>query len=314
MKPTSNFYKNTNSECSKKKTFWFFNLIVTATVLLSSAGTIYAKTNSSEFYMKEFDEMLIKNSMKDSFKQILYNSDEKGVVLFTINNNIEWNYPLNNEDIRSNARMSMIDLTQGFNGCYYKNLFISTFDLSTHSWTKPTEVEIDPTITREKAEQEIFFSKKTKENSEVYCCYFSKNKCSAPFILGKNINTYRNAINPVMSSDGNTLYFSSNRLGGKGGYDLYASERNSDGNWGIAYNLGSKVNSNGDEVCPIILDDEVTLVYMRKDYQNSMRDHSLLLVSTAQESGLWSDPEQLAENLKNEAECLLYADFIYNGK
>lgn len=55
---------------------------------------------------------------------------------------------------------------------------------------------------------------------------------------------------PFLSNSGDTLYFSSDMPGGYGGTDLYYSVRTHEGNWGEAVNLGSKVNTKGDERFP----------------------------------------------------------------
>ncbi len=61
---------------------------------------------------------------------------------------------------------------------------------------------------------------------------------------------------PAISPDGTTLYFVSNRPGGLGGKDLYKSEK-INGEWGIATNLGSAINTPGDEMYPYIRADGV---------------------------------------------------------
>lgn len=57
---------------------------------------------------------------------------------------------------------------------------------------------------------------------------------------------------PSLSADGNTLYFSSDMPGGKGGVDIYRATRNADGTWGNAENLGDKINTEGNEMFPFI--------------------------------------------------------------
>ncbi|HHG83515.1 MAG TPA: hypothetical protein ENJ82_02100, partial [Bacteroidetes bacterium] len=54
---------------------------------------------------------------------------------------------------------------------------------------------------------------------------------------------------PALSKDGNTMYFSSNRPGGFGGTDLYMSRKEGD-SWGTPRNLGSAINTEGDEEFP----------------------------------------------------------------
>jgi tetratricopeptide (TPR) repeat protein len=52
-----------------------------------------------------------------------------------------------------------------------------------------------------------------------------------------------------LSSDGNTLYFASNRPGGFGGFDLYKSIFDGK-NWSLPTNLGNDINTAGNEVTP----------------------------------------------------------------
>ena len=56
---------------------------------------------------------------------------------------------------------------------------------------------------------------------------------------------------PTLSSDGNKLYFSSDRPGGQGGMDIWMVEKN--GNlWSLPVNMGAKINTPGHDVFPFI--------------------------------------------------------------
>jgi hypothetical protein len=54
---------------------------------------------------------------------------------------------------------------------------------------------------------------------------------------------------PSFSADGKTLYYASNRAGGQGGFDIYKSEKKGT-IWGEAQNLGTTINTKGDEITP----------------------------------------------------------------
>lgn len=58
--------------------------------------------------------------------------------------------------------------------------------------------------------------------------------------------------NPFISSDGNTLYFSSNRDGGLGSEDIWYATKKADGAWGNVTNMGKLVNTPGEELFPYI--------------------------------------------------------------
>ncbi len=59
---------------------------------------------------------------------------------------------------------------------------------------------------------------------------------------------------PWISEDGTILYFSSDMPGGQGGADLYKAEIK-DGKWDAPENLGSSINTMGDEFYPFIAND-----------------------------------------------------------
>ena len=106
-----------------------------------------------------------------------------------------------------------------------------------------------------------------------------------------NINTKYIETSPCLSPDGNTLYFASNRPGGLGGKDIWASERLSNGNWSEPVNLGSKINSKEDEESPFLMADGATLYFSSKGH-NSYGGYDVF-TTTQNDEGLWSAPENL---------------------
>jgi len=60
-------------------------------------------------------------------------------------------------------------------------------------------------------------------------------------------NTKQDERSVFLAADGKTLYFASNRPGGKGGLDVYRLELREDGSTGGLLNLGAPVNTNRDE-------------------------------------------------------------------
>lgn len=83
--------------------------------------------------------------------------------------------------------------------------------------------------------------------------------CSAQLINGKWTNVQVLPFNseafscghPAITPDGNKIYFVSDQAGGMGGTDLYYSDF-VNGTWGPAINAGAKVNTNGNEMFPMI--------------------------------------------------------------
>jgi hypothetical protein len=82
-----------------------------------------------------------------------------------------------------------------------------------------------------------------------------------PQNLGSDINSSGSDTTPTVSLDGHTLYFASDRAGGYGGLDLYASRRHSkrdDLGWQAPVNLGANINSAANERGPAHFEDDAT--------------------------------------------------------
>lgn len=86
------------------------------------------------------------------------------------------------------------------------------------------------------------------DEKDIYVSLQDKNgKWSSPQNLGKTLNTAGNETGPFLSSDGRTLYFSSNGRPGYGDNDIFVSKRIGDGwtNWSEPLNLGPEINTSG---------------------------------------------------------------------
>lgn len=74
-------------------------------------------------------------------------------------------------------------------------------------------------------------------------------------VLPCNTNS-SSSFHPFISKDGKSLYFVSDRAGGKGGFDIYKSVLGEDGKWSVGENV-SAVNTIKDEVYPSVYDDQL---------------------------------------------------------
>lgn len=109
--------------------------------------------------------------------------------------------------------------------------------------------------------QTILIYKDDNGDGNIYTTSLNGNLWTLPKKLNDNINTTSWEPSAFISADGNTLYFTSNREGGFGGRDLYSSKKTTDGDWGIAVNLGPTINTPFDEDAPFIHPDGVTLYF-----------------------------------------------------
>lgn len=81
-----------------------------------------------------------------------------------------------------------------------------------------------------------------------YTVYDKKKKLyKAPKNAGSKVNTSQDEISPFFDNDTRTLYFSSNGLGGLGGFDVFRA-RGDGKKWTGTENIGPPVNTGADEV------------------------------------------------------------------
>lgn len=103
---------------------------------------------------------------------------------------------------------------------------------------------------------ELFFASRRCGNADLYHCFRDENgNWSKPENLGPVINTKGTEMAPFIHPDGKTLYFSSDTHTGMGGYDLFVSRRNEQGEWTEPVNLGYPINTPGDEINFIVAAD-----------------------------------------------------------
>jgi len=101
-----------------------------------------------------------------------------------------------------------------------------------------------------------------------------------------------NSKQPFCSSDGKYLFFSSDRPGGSGGFDIWYAPLKDDGTTGEPVNAGSMINTNGDEQAPFYHNSSNTLVFSSNGKQG-MGGYDLFAAKGSEAT--W----QAAENLGN---------------
>lgn len=95
---------------------------------------------------------------------------------------------------------------------------------------------------------------------EIYFRTYADGKWSkpAPFVLN---NKEYSVGHPCLTSDGKTMYFTSDMPGGYGGADIYRVTKDEKGAWGKAENMGNKINTEGDEMFPFFEENHEILFF-----------------------------------------------------
>jgi outer membrane protein OmpA-like peptidoglycan-associated protein len=153
------------------------------------------------------------------------------------------------------------------------------------------------------------FSGRGLGSFDLYITYWTNEGWSEPVNLGDKINTEFWETTPSLSPDKRTLYFTSNRPGGIGGSDLYVSYMQPNGKWGPAENMGTVLNSAGDEMAPFIHADNQTLYFTSSGHPGY--GGADLFISRKQTDGSWSKPENLGypiNTIENDGSLAVAAD------
>jgi outer membrane protein OmpA-like peptidoglycan-associated protein len=91
-----------------------------------------------------------------------------------------------------------------------------------------------------------FSEKKNSDEDDIYASFLEKDgSWSEPMNLGDDVNTDFTETTPFLAADGKTLYFSSNREGGKGSNDIWVCKRKDETwiHWTEPTNIGEPINT-----------------------------------------------------------------------
>ena len=130
-----------------------------------------------------------------------------------------------------------------------------------------------------------------------------------PENLGSNVNSPYNDMLPIISPDGNTLYFARKyapeNMGVEKKDDIYISQKLNANTWSKAQNIGSPLNTDEHNfVCAISPDGNTMYLANRYDYRT---EGQRVAVSYRNDKGKWSKPSALnIVNMYNKSKYACY--------
>ena len=328
-----------NSSNDKKQAISYFEKAIKN--ISSSYKSIYNETNApvmAYYYLGKsyHNEYMFKEAIKNFEKYKTYISKNDGSSIKEVDRSIEMcqngiklmntelnpqiqklgseiNISKSNYSITASADNSVLlySSIQNSSGNQTESASYYYTVLDGQKWTKPVKLDNNfnsiPDNVASKLfskKNEIFITKNTNGIKELYSITYKNNKWSDPVKLGPAINSKASINNACVSPDGSTLYFSSNKEGGYGGYDIYKCERLTDGNWSKPVNLGPEINTPYDDVSPFIASDGATL-YFSSQGHNSMGGFDVFF-STLSDEGLWSQPDNLGYPINTPQDDMFY--------
>jgi len=184
---------------------------------------------------------------------------------------------------------------------YYEDIYISTNENG--KWTparnmgKPvnTANRHDATLSLSADGQKLFIylDDQRQGGGNIYECEQEGALWSTPKKLSDNINTKYHESSASLSSDGNTLYFVSDKEGGLGKHDIYKSVRNKKTKeWDKPENLGPVINTPYEEYSVFIHPDGKTLYFSSRGH-NTMGGFDIFKSVWDKKKKKWSNPENI---------------------
>ncbi|HEC41986.1 MAG TPA: hypothetical protein ENI20_04080 [Bacteroides sp.] len=198
---------------------------------------------------------------------------------------------------------------------FYESVLISHKEDG--EWTEPRQItsELEPegklyVNSISKDGKVLYLNQEDNFNSDILVSTFEGERWTKAKLLNKWINTKFWESHASISTDGNYLYFSSNRKTGQGGMDIWVSRDGKEG-WGEPLNLGAGINTTLNEDHPFISEDGRVL------YFTSQGHHSIggfdIFYSEKLADGSWSEPKNLGYPVNTTDDDLFFSP-VGNGK
>jgi len=181
-------------------------------------------------------------------------------------------------------------------GNYYDDVYVSYRDKAS-KWMEPELLNINEvntqtaTINVSPDGQHLYLYISNGPDGNVYESSLIGEIWGEPVVMTSEMNSSAWETHVAISADGNTMYFVSDRDGGKGERDIYRSVILPNGEWSKAQNLGDIVNTKYAEEAPFIHPDGRTLYFSSRGH-NTMGGFDIFY-TTLQEDGSWTKPENV---------------------
>lgn len=187
---------------------------------------------------------------------------------------------------------------------YYEDIYISSKNKN-GEWGKAKPIGSNINTSGHEASiglsadgQELFiykstFDKKDNGKGDIYQSSLNGDVWTVPQKLGSDINTPDSwETSAALSSDGQTLFFVSDRKGGLGGRDIYKCVKLPNGEWSAAQNLGAPINTDEDEDGPFIHPGGKELYFCSKGHKTMGGFDIFFSQISEDENGAtkWSEP------------------------
>jgi len=189
------------------------------------------------------------------------------------------------------SNLNVIDRNSGL---YFDDIYVSYRDRQ-GNWQEPELLNINTSehsaTMNVSPNGQVLYVYKNDDGGSIYESTLVGETWTEPVKMSDKINSSAWETHLAITSDGNTIYFISNRKGGEGGRDIWRVKKLPDGEWSDALNMGPVLNTPYEEDAVFISPDENTL-YFSSQGHNSMGGFDVFY-SVKDDEGNWSPPRNI---------------------
>lgn len=186
-------------------------------------------------------------------------------------------------------------------------------ELRNGNWTKPQP--LPPTINTNQIEEnpymygdDLYFTRYPFDKSmeaKIYKSTYKNNTFTTPVELPLPINSPPySSLTAIISGDGKSIFFSSDRPGGYGGYDIYKSDIQKNGTYSKPINLGPEINTKGNEAYFTIHKHKQMIIFCRNNFQENF-DFDIFSAVVEEERPPPKQEDKITKTLKEKKKLTL---------
>ena len=199
---------------------------------------------------------------------------------------------------------------------YYEDIYMSKKGKD-GKWGKPKLINEINTPGHEASiglsvdgQQLLIYSSQEDKNGDIYYSKLEGSTWTKPLPFDA-LNSKASETHACFSANGKAIYFTSNRKGGYGNYDIYRVVQLPNGEWSLPQNLGPKINTARSDRAPFIHPDGVSLFFSSEGHE-TMGGFDIFQ-STLDENDVWSDPENIGYPINTTEDDVFYVTSV-DGK
>lgn len=194
-----------------------------------------------------------------------------------------------------------------------ERIFYSNYDAATGKWLEsealPEVINVPNRFNSAVAvsndgQRLLIYQDDQYGNGDIYESFLKGSSWSSPLPINVPINTDAHESSASIAPNGQTIYFVSDRPGGRGKRDIWSITKNSSGEWEAPKNLGRTINSTDDEESVFIHPDGRTLYFSSRGHQSTGGFDVYRSVWSDEEG--WSEPENLGDPINTPGDDLFF--------